>query len=81
MYLTPKVCLERRLAIKGPVALGAEAMSRKDAVVLQNVIPLAFLITVAAELDSNRAQRDRWVFARRPTNMCNEVPASSSMFF
>ena len=74
VHLTPKVRLERRLAIKRPVALGAEAMSREDAVVLQNVIPLAFLIIVAAELDSNMTLRDRWVFAIRPTSMCNEMP-------
>jgi hypothetical protein len=50
-------------------------------VVLQNVIALAFLSTVIAELDSNRILGSPLVFAIASTFMREEVSTSPSVFF
>jgi hypothetical protein len=79
--LRPDMLFECFLAIKDAVTLGAEAVPCKGAVVLQNVIALAFLSTVIAELDSNRILGSPLVFAITSTSMRGEVSTSPSMFF
>ena len=79
--LGPEMLLKCSLAIKNAVTLRAEAVPRKGAVVFQNVITLAFLSTVSAELDSNRILGIPRVFAVMSTYMRGEVPTSSSMLF
>jgi hypothetical protein len=79
--LRPEMLFECFLAIKDAVTLGAEAVPCKGAVVLQNVIALAFLSTVIAELDSNRVPGSRRVLAIMSTFMRGEVSTSPSMFF
>jgi len=81
MHLRPEMLFERCLAIKCAVALSTEAVTGKNAMVSQNVIALAFLVTMTAELDSNRILGNRRVIAMRATSMCGEVSTSSSMFF
>jgi hypothetical protein len=71
--LCPEMLFECFLAIKDAVTLRAEAVPCKGAVVLQNVIALAFLSTVIAELDSNRILGSPLVFAIMSTFMRGEV--------
>ena len=79
--LRPVMLFECFLAIKNAVTLGAEAVSCKGAMVLQNIIALTFLSTIVAELDSNRILGNRRVFAIMATPMRGEVPTGPSMFF
>jgi hypothetical protein len=79
--LRPEMLFDCFLAIKDAVTLRAEAVPCKGAVVLQNVIALAFLSTVIAELDSNRIPGSLRVFAIMSTFMRAEVSKSPSMFF
>lgn len=79
--LRSQVLFECFLAIKDAVTLGAEAMPCKGAVVFQNVIALALLSTVIAELDSNRILGSQLVFAIASTFMRDEVSTSPSVFF
>lgn len=79
--LRPEMIFECFLAIKDAVTLGAEAMPCKGTVFLQDIIALAFLSTVIAELDSNRTLGSRLVLAIGSTCMRDEVSTSPSVFF
>jgi hypothetical protein len=79
--LRPEMLFKGVLAIKDAVTLGAEAVPGTRAVVLQNVIALAFLSTIIAELDSNRVLESQLVLAITSTFMRGEVSTSPSMFF
>jgi hypothetical protein len=61
--LRSEIFFECFLIIEDAIIFGAEIVSRKDAMVLQNIIAFVFLSIIIAKLDSNRILGSLLMFA------------------